>query len=151
MNRKAEYSAFLKSEFWVALSAQKKASVGGVCEQCGRTDRLQSHHIEYPRDWYKTTLDHLMVLCRWCHAKVHGKSVSQYRKFFLFRNDMDFSRIIWRVDGLTRRIGAGGYRLSPRDVRFLELVRAAYPPTHSDGCMDFHVQNCLDTNKLLNP
>ena len=61
-----------------------------------------------------------------------------------------FSRIIWRVDSLTRGM-VQGYKLSDRDRRFLDLVVKRYPPKPTDSCMSFHVEQCLKTNALLNP
>jgi hypothetical protein len=58
------------------MTAKKKEMVGGKCEQCGSMDYLQSHHIRYPADWFKTSFDDLKVLCRPCHRKAHGLYVA---------------------------------------------------------------------------
>lgn len=146
MSRKSEYRMFLSSTFWQELSERKKQLVGR-CEDCGNTERLQSHHIEYPADWYQTTLEQLKVLCRWCHAKVHGKSVAR-RRFMLYRNDERFSRAVGRVDEFTMRIYQG-YVLSARDLRFLDLVEKKYPPKPKDSCIQFHVNNCRRVNDFM--
>lgn len=67
----------------------------------------------------------------------------------LHRNDERFSRAIGRVDEFTRSIYEG-YKLSARDLRFLDLVERKYPATPKDGCMIFHVNNCRRVNDLLN-
>ncbi len=70
--RKAEYQQFLKSPFWRTLRAECIERDGGKCRYCGRDWMLQAHHLMYPRDWYDTTLDMLLTLCRPCHKKEHG-------------------------------------------------------------------------------
>lgn len=139
MTKKAEYRAFLQTEFWKELSARKKASVGWRCEKCGSGDYIQSHHVFYPGNWFDTTLDNLQVLCRKCHQIEHG--ISPF-PFIVFRHDVRWSRLIWRVDKLAAS-AMEGRRLTPRDRRFLALVAAEYPPTPSDRAMVFHVENCL--------
>lgn len=62
---------FLESEWWKDLSRRKRL-IKGKCEQCGCEERLQSHHVRYPANWFDTTLSDLKVLCRGCHEKEHG-------------------------------------------------------------------------------
>lgn len=143
MSRKAEYRAFLRTDFWKTLSQEKKDLVG-ECERCGSDNNLQSHHVKYPKNWFETTLDDLEVLCRKCHQTEHGISP---HPFIIFRNDVKWSRRIWRVDMLHRLVWEG-YALTDRDRKFLKLVSEAYPKTPSDGCMAFHVENCLNAASL---
>lgn len=70
---KENYELFLRSDFWIELSARKKKLVK-KCERCGSRRNLQSHHKVYPDNWYQTTLEMLEVLCRACHKKEHGLS-----------------------------------------------------------------------------
>ena len=56
---------------WSALIHQR----GEKCEKCGNNNFLTLHHIKSREDggaWYE--LDNLLILCRACHAKVHGTS-----------------------------------------------------------------------------
>lgn len=148
MTGKQRYREFLKSEFWKELSRRKRDLVG-KCEECGSTTNLQSHHHEYPKDWYETTLEQLQVLCRECHRKAHGFVVVPFHLYS--GRDYGFCRTIHWVDSLTLRIGGGGYKLSPRDRRYLRLVAERYPAKKHDGCMVFHVSNCIAFDLLLNP
>jgi hypothetical protein len=65
------YREFLKTPFWKAMTAEKKRLVV-VCELCGDTKRLQSHHKIYPARWEDTTLEMLEVVCRHCHLLRHS-------------------------------------------------------------------------------
>ena len=33
---------------------------------------MQAHHVRYPDDWFKTTIEDLITLCRGCHRIEHG-------------------------------------------------------------------------------
>jgi len=72
--RQLAYRKFLQTQFWKDLSKRKRESVG-CCENCGDTQKLQSHHKEYPKRWEDTTFEHLIVLCRTCHRIEHGLAV----------------------------------------------------------------------------
>lgn len=75
------YREFLKTDFWKEISSEKKRLVP-ACEGCGGAERLQSHHKVYPARWEDTTLEMLVVLCRYCHVKLHsGKTDKEW-----FRN-----------------------------------------------------------------
>jgi hypothetical protein len=47
--RKIEYRDFLKTEFWLTLSAYKKNLVENKCESCGSKENLQCHHKFYQK------------------------------------------------------------------------------------------------------
>jgi hypothetical protein len=134
MNRNQPYQRFLRSEFWVRLSAQKREIIG-KCERCGSVFNLQAHHKRYPKDWRHTTLDMLKVLCRRCHRKEHrirGDDI------FPCRADKRFNEYVHRCGCLIKRL----YRnrpLRPRDERFLKWAVRAYPPEHDDKAIQFHV------------
>lgn len=68
---RAEYAKFLRTPFWIELSSRKKAKVG-KCERCGADKRLQSHHKEYPDNWFDSTEEMLEVVCSRCHRLEHG-------------------------------------------------------------------------------
>ena len=42
------------------------------CRLCGSTSLLQAHHIIYRSQGGKDTLDNLILLCLYCHEKVHS-------------------------------------------------------------------------------
>ncbi len=68
------YDEFLQDERWPAFRKFIFAGRGCKCEKCGSHERLQIHHIKYKeglRPWEYTCND-VMVLCRDCHAKIHG-------------------------------------------------------------------------------
>lgn len=69
---KAEYIAFLKTDFWLDLSSAKKESVGNCCAMCGRTENLQCHHRFYRQSWFDTRITDLIVLCAQCHKQIHN-------------------------------------------------------------------------------
>jgi hypothetical protein len=71
------YRAFLESGFWKNLSIKKKFSVGNKCEYCRSTENLNCHHKVYNKNWYKTSMDDLIVLCFKCHKSTH-KAISIY-------------------------------------------------------------------------
>jgi 5-methylcytosine-specific restriction endonuclease McrA len=68
------YRAYLQTSHWkeVRRSARKRA--GGKCQLCSSRIRLEVHHNNYECLWHETPQD-VVVLCRRCHAKFHGKPV----------------------------------------------------------------------------
>ena len=55
-------------------SEKVKERDGWKCVSCGRTDRLQAHHIKpthlYPE--FKNDVDNGVTLCQGCHQRYHG-------------------------------------------------------------------------------
>lgn len=76
MTTKESYGLFLQSDFWKQIRVECFRRDDWTCRHCGigSSGRLQAHHVFYPPDWYNTTLDHLLTLCRKCHSKEHGKN-----------------------------------------------------------------------------
>jgi hypothetical protein len=64
------YKWFLQSDYWKILAIWKKRLVPR-CEKCATLTDLQCHHKRYPKNWFDTTLDDLVVLCIDCHEKEH--------------------------------------------------------------------------------
>lgn len=74
---KMHYDEFLQDERWLAFRKFVFVVRGCKCEMCGSYEHLQVHHIKYKeglRSWEYTCND-VMVLCRNCHAKIHGKEI----------------------------------------------------------------------------
>lgn len=137
MTAKQLYRLFLQSDFWKELSSLKKSLVG-ECERCGSVNRLQSHHIRYPDNWYDTTLEDLEVLCRLCHWEEHHIGVVFY-PFIVYRDDPIFSATVHRCDCLSHMV-ISGRGLRPRDEEFLRRALKRFPATKKDGCVKFHVE-----------
>ncbi len=145
------YREFLKTDFWKALSLEKRKLVG-KCEECGSTENLQAHHVTYPKDWYDSTLEHLKVLCRTHHAKAHGIFWTNL-KFYIFQyrsRDERFNRFIHFVDYLRARVLMKSIPLKKREIIYLNLALESYPATKRDGCMEFHVNQTLSANPSVN-
>jgi len=137
VSSKQAYRKFLKSDFWKELSTRKRRSAGR-CEGCGSRRNLQSHHWRYPEDWYATTEADLKVLCRGCHAKVHGIVEVRSAPFMLYREDYFFSAMMHRLHCLKLMIYSGR-GLRERDKSFLEWAMKWYPPEPKDTAVKFHV------------
>lgn len=69
---------YLLSEHWKGLRRAKLA-ISPKCEICGRTKRLDVHHIHY-RNIYDVLVSDLQTLCRRCHRK-HHKKTNKVRDF----------------------------------------------------------------------
>lgn len=82
MNRRTSYREFLKSSFWQDISKSCKDRDGGKCVRCDSDDTIQAHHIEYPNNWWNTTLDMLETLCRKCHRIEHGIGPTDFQMQF---------------------------------------------------------------------
>lgn len=140
------YREFLRSGFWLELSARKKEKVGR-CERCKARDRLQCHHILYRSDWYESVEDDLIVLCRRCHAKEHGKLWDPFlSRLMVYRGDWLFSVLVYRMDRLCDRV-TQGRPLRERDERFLNKAVELYPPDPTDTCMAFKAGHVRDLNR----
>jgi 5-methylcytosine-specific restriction endonuclease McrA len=70
-------NVYLKSSHWKDLR-QKKLQANPMCEECGSTNRVEPHHINY-KSLYNVDLADLKTLCRVCHNKVHTELDTQKR------------------------------------------------------------------------
>jgi len=71
MNR-ADYRAYLGSEYWLAVARLVKERDGGCCVLCGSRRGLQVHHRTYERFPYQEQLTDLTTLCGKCHTMYHN-------------------------------------------------------------------------------
>lgn len=63
---------YLKSDHWRTVRIQALLDANAVCCICGvQSIANDAHHIFYPERWTMTRAEHLRVLCRVCHDRVH--------------------------------------------------------------------------------
>jgi len=81
---------YLKSEEWKNVRVEALAREHAKCEICGVEDiSNDAHHVYYPKSFWETTVDHLVILCRPCHNVAHalikngkktpGESISEWK------------------------------------------------------------------------
>lgn len=72
---KIDYDKQLKDKRWFDFREKVFEVKGRRCEKCGSTEHLQIHHPKYKSGKYAWEYDaaNMMVLCKKCHAKLHGK------------------------------------------------------------------------------
>ena len=89
------YKEFLESREWSALRHECFRRYGDACP-CGSFERVQVHHLFYPKDIRETKVEHLIPLCEAHHQAVHRSRT----KPFVYREEfVDAIR-----DVLTKRI-----------------------------------------------
>ena len=73
---------YLKTDHWLELRKHRLEIAKNACERpkCGCQKQLNVHHWKYRDSWFDTQVDDLRVLCRWCHASLHGKQLPTQRK-----------------------------------------------------------------------
>lgn len=67
-----KYKDYLKSKEWTEMKIDLIQNRGSKCENCGKKGNVDVHHLTYER-LYKEDPEDLMLLCRSCHSKEHGK------------------------------------------------------------------------------
>lgn len=91
---------YLKSEEWRTARLIALAKAGGHCALCGKVDwSNDAHHKKYPEDIWDTTPNHLVILCRCCHEKVHqrfGKEASKRQWSYVNRLILEDDKIAYR-------------------------------------------------------
>lgn len=69
-----KYDAYLKTDYWKAVSDSVKRRAGYRCQVCNSQHDLQAHHRTYDHKGSELEhLDDLVCMCRRCHAVFHGK------------------------------------------------------------------------------
>lgn len=64
---------YLKSQEWKDVRLEALVKAKALCKICGVEDfSNDAHHIYYPKSFWKTTAEQLVVLCRPCHNVVHA-------------------------------------------------------------------------------
>ena len=67
------YQEYLKSAEWKHLKSIKLKQSKPICQGCNESGRiLEVHHLTYERIGMELLTD-LVVYCRECHDKAHGK------------------------------------------------------------------------------
>jgi len=63
---------YLKSEEWKDVRVEALARVGAKCQICSfESISNDAHHIFYPKSFWDTKPDDLIILCRPCHKFIH--------------------------------------------------------------------------------
>lgn len=78
MNKK-EYKEYLKSEHWKCFKKDYFKRFDKLCFECGCKNKVSLHHKNYLRLWCEKFTD-VVALCRFCHARRHGKFVQEVKK-----------------------------------------------------------------------
>lgn len=145
MKTREDYAKFLESDFWIKLSLACRARAKFICYRCGKRagkKHCQAHHVRYPDDWYQTTLDDLICLCRKCHEREHHvreprpepmhepeyvppppdvpENIVKLQELYALRN----ARKITRREFVEQRRSLGG---GPNDRRLLRQWRVKKP------------------------
>lgn len=68
--RSMPYARYLKTTHWQILRKRALANADHRCFYCGKTERLEVHHLSYRRRGCEFDED-LIVLCGECHAIEH--------------------------------------------------------------------------------
>lgn len=69
-DRKSLYQEYLKTPHWKERRARALDKAGNHCQQCGKSARLEVHHLTYAHLFAELDED-LIVLCRGCHGRQH--------------------------------------------------------------------------------
>jgi hypothetical protein len=101
---------FLRTVYWKTVSQEVKQRAGRVCENCGRTERLQAHHITYDHLGSEHRhLDDLLCLCSVCHKLMHNQVIqavleqwARGRERNSFADDLDLTRCGFSVESRVR-------------------------------------------------
>jgi 5-methylcytosine-specific restriction endonuclease McrA len=66
---KSAGATFINSEKMPKIREQ----LGGVCERCGRTEKLEIHHMKPLENGGSNQVPNLVLFCHSCHAVWHQK------------------------------------------------------------------------------
>lgn len=66
------YANYLRSPHWEGTKNRVWAWYRGQCAECNSCEQLEVHHYHY-RSLGRERIPHdVVLLCRWCHADIHG-------------------------------------------------------------------------------
>jgi 5-methylcytosine-specific restriction endonuclease McrA len=66
------YKEYLQSKYWKTRSKKEKTWAKHICQLCKKNFKyLDVHHLSYKNLGHERKKD-LLVVCRNCHAKLHG-------------------------------------------------------------------------------
>lgn len=71
--RRDRYDEFMQSDAWRDIRAIMLDIYNHKCDTCGSPNNLQVHHKTYERFGGDELVTDLQVLCKNCHARVHGR------------------------------------------------------------------------------
>ena len=76
LSKQINYNDYLQSRHWKEFREKAIINASCVCQVCGKQEGLNVHHKNYECMGQETFAD-VVVLCRSCHGKVHGKDKSE--------------------------------------------------------------------------
>lgn len=82
---KSKYREYLNSDEWKSKRLQK-LKLNPKCEVCGDKSNINIHHKTYDRI-FNENIEDLQTLCRLCHKKAHGISISE--NIYFYWSDVD--------------------------------------------------------------
>ena len=71
MNHSRLYVNYMKSEEWQQKRKDRLLIDNYECCMCGRTTRLECHHVTYKRLGREDVRTDLATLCHDCHVRLH--------------------------------------------------------------------------------
>ena len=86
MHRQFQLSEFIENDgiYRITANEQRKLrkkllrKVGKKCQDCGKQERLEIHHIDH--NGLNNHLRNLKILCTDCHNRVHKEDYWNFRK-----------------------------------------------------------------------
>jgi predicted CXXCH cytochrome family protein len=78
----SNYEEYLKSIEWKRLRKKAYMRAKGKCEFCGEK-AIEVHHVQYPKNGDKDSLDNLVAVCKKHHDLCHGIRKSKNKKIVI--------------------------------------------------------------------
>lgn len=67
------YRAYLSHPRFLEVKKVAWQRANGACEMCRSRRPKDTHHLRYPKWGTFDVPENLLVVCRECHCKIHGK------------------------------------------------------------------------------
>lgn len=74
------YDEYIKSDKWKELREKAKLRSNNKCEFC-QEEGYAVHHVFYPKEFKSDHINNLVVVCKRCHALVHGIRKEDFEYF----------------------------------------------------------------------